>query len=69
MSDEDITITVCYAHSAGQVWLSAITLPSGSTIEQAIAASGVYQACKLTAADIADTGVFGLRKPRDHVLV
>jgi putative ubiquitin-RnfH superfamily antitoxin RatB of RatAB toxin-antitoxin module len=69
MSDEDITITVCYAHSAGQVWLSAVTLPSGSTIEQAIAASGVYQACKLTAVDIADTGVFGLRKPRDHVLV
>ncbi|HLU02866.1 MAG TPA: RnfH family protein [Advenella sp.] len=68
MSDEQMTITVCFAQSASQVWLSSVTLPLGSTIEQAIAASGVYQTCNISAADIADTGVFGLRKPRNYVL-
>lgn len=68
MSDGQITITICYAHSANLVWSSTVTLPCGSTIEQAIAASGVFQACNITEADIADTGVFGLRKPRNHVL-
>ncbi|AFK62542.1 hypothetical protein TKWG_11720 [Advenella kashmirensis WT001] len=68
MSDGQMTITICYAHSASQVWISAVTLPCGSTIEHAITASGVLQACNISQADIADTGVFGLRKPRNHIL-
>ncbi|WP_042070211.1 RnfH family protein [Advenella mimigardefordensis] len=68
MPEEQMTITVCYAHSAAQVWLSTITLPCGSTIEQAINASDVYAACNITAADIADIGVFGVRKSPDYVL-
>lgn len=68
MPEQCMTVMVCYARADGQVWLTAVTLPCDSTLAQAIEASGVYQACGISQADIAGFGVFGVRKPSDHVL-
>lgn len=68
MPENAICVTVCYAQSAGQVWCSTVSLASGSTIADAIAASGVLQACNIPADGVAGIGVFGIRKPGDHVL-
>ncbi len=68
MPEQPMTVTVCYARADGQVWLTPVTLPGGSTLAKAIEASGVYQACDISQADIAGVGVFGIRKPPDHVL-
>lgn len=68
MSEQMISVTVCYARSSGEIWRTAVALPADSTIEQAIAASGVYAACAISATDIAGTGIFGIRKPADHIV-
>lgn len=68
MSEQLISVTICYAHSSGEIWRTAVALPAGSTIEQAIAASGVYAACAIESTDIAGTGIFGIRKPADHIV-
>ena len=68
MSEQSMTVTVCYARADGHVWLAPVTLPWGSTLAQAIAASDVYQACSISEADIAGAGVFGIRKLPEQIL-
>ena len=68
MSEQTISVTVCYARSFSEIWQVSVALPADSTIEQAIAASGVHVACAIATTDIAGTGIFGIRKPADHIV-
>ncbi len=68
MPETMISVTVCYARSANDVWLSALSMPVGSTVADAIAQSDVYQKCRIAQTDIAGCGVFGVRQPDSYVL-
>jgi putative ubiquitin-RnfH superfamily antitoxin RatB of RatAB toxin-antitoxin module len=67
MAAETINIQVCYASEAEQ-FLRALQVPLGTTIEQAIALSGLQQA--MPGMDLAalETGIYAKKKPRDTVL-
>jgi putative ubiquitin-RnfH superfamily antitoxin RatB of RatAB toxin-antitoxin module len=67
MAAETINIQVCYASDAVQ-FLRALQVPLGTTIEQAIALSGVQQAVPETDLSQLDTGIYAKKKPRDTIL-
>lgn len=60
-------VQVCYASAAVQ-FLRALQVPAGTTIEQALALSGV--ADEVPGIDLASlqTGIYGKKKPRDTAL-
>lgn len=62
-----LSIEVCYALPDAQMLL-AVTLPAGSTLEQAIVASGVLQRHPDIDLTKQKVGVFGKLKPLDAVL-
>nr|WP_315399453.1 RnfH family protein [uncultured Duganella sp.] len=67
MASETINVEVCYASDAVQ-FLRALTVPAGTTLEQAIAASGVLG--EVPGLDLAtvQTGIYAKKKPLDTVL-
>lgn len=64
---EQIQVEVCYA-SAERQWLRVLTVDAGTTLELAIALSGL--AGELPEIDLAGmpVGIFGKKKPLDTVL-
>lgn len=67
MAAETINIQVCYASDAVQ-FLRALQVPAGTTLEQAIALSGLAQAVPGLDVATLETGIYAKKKPRDTVL-
>ena len=67
MTVHTFTVEVCYASDAVQ-FLCALQVPVGTTIEQALAMSGVAQ--EVAEVDLAtmQVGVYGKKKPLDTPL-
>ena len=67
MAVDTFTVEVCYASDAVQ-FLRALRVPVGTTIEQALALSGVAQ--EVAEVDVAtmQVGVYGKKKPLDTLL-
>ena len=67
MEAETLNVEVCYASDAAQ-FLRALRVPAGTTIEQAIALSGVLQ--EVPAIDLAlmQVGIYAKKKTLDTVL-
>lgn len=67
MAAETIHIQVCYASDALQ-FLRALQVPVGTTLEQAVALSGL--AAELPGVDVSalETGIYAKKKPRDTIL-
>lgn len=67
MTADTFTVEVCYASDAVQ-FLRALQVPAGTTIEQALALSGVAQ--EVAEVDLATmpVGVYGKKKPLDTPL-
>ena len=63
-----LRIEVLYSPAPRTVWQRAIELPAGSTLAQAIEASGVCGAFPDLAAGAARVGVWGRAEPLSHVL-
>jgi putative ubiquitin-RnfH superfamily antitoxin RatB of RatAB toxin-antitoxin module len=67
MAAETINIQVCYASEATQ-FLRALQVPQGTTIEQAIALSGLQQAAPGVDLGTLEAGIYAKKKPRDTIL-
>ncbi|TFW31392.1 RnfH family protein [Duganella callida] len=67
MAAELINIQVCYASDAVQ-FLRALQVPAGTTIEQALALSGVQQAVPGLDLSALQAGIYAKKKPLDTVL-
>jgi putative ubiquitin-RnfH superfamily antitoxin RatB of RatAB toxin-antitoxin module len=67
MAAETINVQVCYASDAAQ-FLRALQVPTGTTIEQAIALSGLAEAVPGLDVAALETGIYAKKKPRDTVL-
>jgi len=67
MAAETINVQVCYASDAVQ-FLRALQVPSGTTMEQAIALSGLAEAVPGLDVAALETGIYAKKKPRDTVL-
>jgi len=67
MAAETITIEVCYA-SDGAQFLRALQVPLGTTLEQAIALSGVLQEVPGLDLSELETGIYAKKKPLDTIL-
>lgn len=64
---ESITVEVVYAEPAGQV-VRRVSLPAGSTVMQAVEASGVLQAVPGLTIDPSRLGIFSRKATPDQVL-
>ncbi|MFC4526562.1 RnfH family protein [Dyella halodurans] len=64
---EQITVNVVYAEPERQ-FVRRLTLPAGSTVMQAIEASGIAQAVPGLVIDPARLGIFSRKAAPDHVL-
>ncbi|MYN20115.1 RnfH family protein [Rugamonas sp. FT107W] len=67
MAAETLNIEVCYASDAVQ-FLRALRVPVGTTIEQAIAISGVLQEAPEIDLAVMQVGVYARKKTLDTVL-
>ena len=67
MAADTIHIEVCYASEAVQ-FLRALQVPLGTTLEQAIALSGLAAALPGVDLNALETGIYAKKKPRDTVL-
>ncbi|MFS2139850.1 RnfH family protein [Duganella sp. Dugasp56] len=67
MAAETFNIEVCYASDAVQ-FLRALRVPAGTTIEQAIAISGVLQEVPEVDLSIMQVGIYAKKKTLDTVL-
>jgi putative ubiquitin-RnfH superfamily antitoxin RatB of RatAB toxin-antitoxin module len=67
MAAETFAIQVCYASDAVQ-FLRALQVPAGTTIEQAIALSGVLQEVAGLDLNQLQAGIYAKKKPLDTVL-
>jgi putative ubiquitin-RnfH superfamily antitoxin RatB of RatAB toxin-antitoxin module len=67
MAAELINVQVCYASDAVQ-FLRALQVPAGSTLEQAIAASGVLGEVPEIDLDTMQVGIYAKKKTLDTVL-
>ena len=67
MAEATIEVQVCYALPDSS-FLRSLSVPAGTTIEQAVAQSGLLQA--IPGIDLASNmvGIYGKRKPLDTVL-
>ena len=64
---EQVTVEVVFAEPS-QRWLRKVTLPSGSTVAQAIDASGVARDIPGLVVDPARLGIFSRKVGPEHVL-
>ncbi|HEX5344584.1 MAG TPA: RnfH family protein [Duganella sp.] len=67
MAAETIIVQVCYASETVQ-FLRALQVPLGTTLEQAIALSGLPEAVPGVDVAALETGIYAKKKPRDTVL-
>lgn len=67
MASETFNIEVCYSSDAVQ-FLRALRVPAGTTIEQAIAISGVLQEVPAIDLAVMQVGVYAKKKTLDTVL-
>ena len=67
MAAETCTVEVCYASDAVQ-FLRALRVPAGTTIEQAIAISGVLQEAPEIDPATMQVGIYAKKKTLDTVL-
>lgn len=61
-----IQVEVVFCPAAGQVQRASLRLSTGSTLAQAVQASGLLEA--VDPASVLDAGVWGRRRPPGHVL-
>ncbi|PXV60642.1 hypothetical protein SAMN04487785_102368 [Dyella jiangningensis] len=64
---EPVTVEVVYAEPSRR-WLRKVTLPAGSTVAQAIEASGVAREVPGLVVDAARLGIFSRKVTPDHVV-
>ena len=67
MAEPTIEVQVCYA-LPDSTFLRSLSVPAGTTIEQALAQSGLLQAIPGIDLAINMVGIYGKRKPLDAVL-
>ena len=67
MAEAGITVQVCHA-LPDNTFLRSLCVPAGTTIEQAVAQSGLLQAIPGIDLAINMVGIHGKRKPLDTVL-
>ena len=67
MAEATIEVQVCYALPDSS-FLRALNVPAGTTIEQAVAQSGLLQAIPGINLAVNMVGIHGKRKPLDSVL-
>ena len=67
MAEADIAVQVCYA-LPDSAFLRSLRVPAGTTIEQAVAQSGLLQAIPGIDLAVNMVGIYGKRKPLDSVL-
>lgn len=67
MAEADIAVQVCYA-LPDSAFLRSLRVPAGTTIEQAVAQSGLLQAVPGIDLAVNMVGIYGKRKPLDTVL-
>jgi putative ubiquitin-RnfH superfamily antitoxin RatB of RatAB toxin-antitoxin module len=67
MAAETFAIQVCYASDAVQ-FLRDLQVPAGTTLEQAVALSGVLQEVPGLDLNQLQTGIYAKKKPLDTVL-
>ncbi|KAB8049523.1 RnfH family protein [Janthinobacterium rivuli] len=67
MAEADIAVQVCYA-LPDSAFLRSLHVPAGTTIEQAVAQSGLLQAVPGIDLAVNMVGIYGKRKPLDTVL-
>jgi putative ubiquitin-RnfH superfamily antitoxin RatB of RatAB toxin-antitoxin module len=67
MAEATIEVQVCYA-LPDSTFLRSLSVPAGTTIEQAVAQSGLLQATPGIDLAINMVGIHGKRKPLDTVL-
>lgn len=64
---EQVTVEVVFAEPSRR-WLRRVTLPAGSTVAQAIEASGIVQEISGLVVDPARLGIFSRKVTPDHVV-
>lgn len=64
---EQVTVEVVFAEPSRR-WLRKVTLPAGSTVAQAIEASGIAREMSGLVVDPARLGIFSRKVTPDHVL-
>ena len=64
---EQVTVEVVYAEPSGR-WLRQVTLPVGSTVAQAVEASGLAREMPGLVVDPARLGVFSRKVTPEHVV-
>ena len=67
MAEAAIEVQVCYALPDSS-FLRSLNVPAGTTIEQAVAQSGLLQAIPGIDLAVNMVGIYGKRKPLDSVL-
>ena len=67
MAEADIAVQVCHA-LPDSAFLRSLRVPAGTTIEQAVARSGLLQAIPGIDLAVNMVGIHGKRKPLDTVL-
>ncbi|SMC22124.1 hypothetical protein SAMN02745857_01332 [Andreprevotia lacus DSM 23236] len=67
MADDQIRVEVAYATPARQ-WLLPLTLPAGSTAEQALQASGLFELVPALQGTALRIGIFGKACKHDATL-
>ena len=67
MAEAGITVQVCYA-LPDSTFLRSVCLPAGTTIEQAVAQSGLLKAIHGIVLAVNMVGIYGKRKALDTVL-
>lgn len=67
MAEADIQVQVCHA-LPDSIFLRTLTVPAGTTIEQAVAQSGLLQAIPGIDLAINMVGIYGKKKALDTVL-
>ena len=67
MAEAAIEVQVCYALPDSS-FLRSLSVPAGTTIEQAVAQSGLLQAIPGIDLAVNMVGIYGKRKPLDSVL-
>lgn len=68
MGAESICVTVAYSPAAREVWEVDITLPAGSTVRQALQASGLFDRFPELDPGGAGVGVWGRKATPQQVL-
>lgn len=63
-----IRVEVCHAAPGGVVWLRELEVPPGTTLAQAVAASGFFEAYPDVSLEAGGAGVYGKRQPPGTLL-